>query len=83
MRSMHGLSNTPQQPPLPAQSQPISAPLPAQARQPAGREAQPRTPGALSTGSEFVTGAYAASGDPGIDRMLQLERALKLNARSW
>lgn len=35
------------------------------------------TPSRIAAGATFVTGAYQASGDPGIDRMLRLEAALK------
>jgi hypothetical protein len=41
-----------------------------------GHPARATTP-ASSPGATFVTGAYQASGDPGIDRMLRLEAALK------
>lgn len=34
-------------------------------------------------GAAFATGAYQPSGNVYIDRMLQLEQALKLNAVSW
>ncbi len=34
-------------------------------------------PSTQRAGAMFVTGAYQASGDPAIDRMIQLEAALK------
>lgn len=37
----------------------------------------------VQDGAHFATGAYQPSGNPFIDRMLQLEQALKLNATSW
>lgn len=39
----------------------------------------PATPdaGRKHNGTEYVTGAYQPSGDVGVDRLLQLERALK------
>jgi hypothetical protein len=39
--------------------------------------AAPTRPAAQRPGATFVTGAYQASGDPAIDRMIRLEAACK------
>ena len=38
-----------------------------------------RAPALSQTAPTYLTGAYALSGDPMIDRMIKLERALKEN----